>query len=177
MEMDTERRFGFGPMVAIALVVGALIIGALAYNAGYSQGVVEGVSVAAPAVVPQTPGTPVPYYGRGFYAPRPFGGGFSLFGLLFGGLIILLIIGFVRRAFWRGAWGRGGWWHDWGRADWRGERGSERTGERADAPGQWQPGQGVPPPFEEWHRRAHAGSAPGAQTGESGPTENRPPQV
>jgi len=64
------------------------------------------------------------------YAYQPFyfpGFGFALFCLV----PVLLFLLFPLFGLWRGPWGRG--WHRYS--------------------GEW--GQRVPPPFEEWHRRAH----------------------
>ncbi len=64
-------------------------------------------------------------YGYGYPFHGPFGFGFGLFGLLWTVLLVLLVFALARRLLWGG--------HRWG------------------GPG----GRGVPPWFEEWHRRAH----------------------
>ena len=72
--------------------------------------------------------------------PRPWGFGFGLFPF-FPLLFILFWFFIIRALFWRSAWAyRGGW------------------GYRGCGPG------GVPPAFEEWHRRAHAQQGPPTQT-------------
>ncbi len=71
------------------------------------------------------------------YAPwfyHPFGFGFFPFGCLFPLLGILLVFLLVRAVFWGGRWG--------GPRHWDG---------------------GVPPRFEEWHRRAHGEPQPNPQ--------------
>ena len=146
-----NRRSGLGIVVALVLLLGAIGLGALAFNAGFSQGVVQGASVVAPEG-----GTQLPLYGRGlgFFYPRPFGFGFGLFGLLFFGFFILLVVGLVRRVFWHGPMGPGGWW---------GRMGGPAHPDQGAA--------GVPPMFQEWHRRAHA------HENEPPVGENKPPQA
>jgi hypothetical protein len=60
------------------------------------------------------------------FAPGPWGFGFGFFPL-FPFLFIFFWFFVLRGLFWRGPWGRRAWHHD-----------------------------GVPPAFDEWHRRAHA---------------------
>ncbi len=64
-----------------------------------------------------------------YYGPffHPFGFGFGAFSCLFPFLFFLLFFAILRGFFWRGHWGM----H---RGDWE---------------------RGVPPRFEEWHKRAH----------------------
>jgi hypothetical protein len=61
--------------------------------------------------------------------PRPWGFGFGFFPFFpfFPFLFIFLWILALRGLFWRGPWGSRRWYHD-----------------------------GVPPAFDEWHRRVHA---------------------
>jgi hypothetical protein len=73
---------------------------------------------------------------------RPFGfGGFGLVGLLVLLIQMFVIFGIVRALF---GHGRHGWRHMYG--PWGNP---EETGK-----GDWK--DGVPPMFEEWHRRSHA---------------------
>jgi hypothetical protein len=58
--------------------------------------------------------------------PRPWGFGFGFFPF-FPFLFVFLWFVVLRGLFWRGPWGYRRWYHD-----------------------------GVPPAFDEWHRRAHA---------------------
>ncbi len=85
-----------------------------------------GVAQSAPAGAAQA--APGPY----FY-PHPFFPfwGFGCFGLLIPLFFLLLIFGGLRMLFWRGRWGHmhGPWREGWEK--------------------------GVPPMFEEWHKRAH----------------------
>ncbi len=80
-------------MLAIAVTIGAVLVGAGAYQAGLAQGVAtagQGVTAA------------VPY---GYY--HPFGFGFGFLGLLFPVLFIFLLF-----AAFRGARGGRGHWRD-----------------------------------------------------------------
>ena len=104
-------------------------------------------------VAPQgSGGVPVApfYYGMpGFYG-RPFGwggGGFGFLGCLFPLLGFFLIFALIRGIFWGGHWGgrRG-----WGGHGWGGPSGQDF------GPG----GQGLPPMFAEWHKRAHGEQPP-----------------
>ena len=92
----------------------------------YNAGVAQGMATSGKIVVPESGVAPYPYYGGPFFF-RPFGFGFA--GCLFPLLFIFLALVLLRGFFWRGhgAWG----------------------GHR----GHWE--KGVPPLFEEWHRKAH----------------------
>ncbi len=118
-------RIAVGILVALVVIGGVAGIATHAYNVGVAQGVAESGKVSPPPA-----GAPYPYYGP-YYGPYFYHGpfGFGFFGLLFPLLFIFLLFGLLRGAFGR----RHGWWaHSYG-------------------PG----GKGVPPMFEEWHRRAH----------------------
>jgi hypothetical protein len=84
-----------------------------------------------------TPGAPYPPYMYGW--PRQWAFGFFPFFPIFPIVFFVLFFVVLRGLVWRGPW-RGGW------------------GTRYD---------GVPPAFEEWHRRAH-----GAQPGTTHPMDN-----
>lgn len=118
-------RIAVGILVAL-LVVGAIAgIGARVYDMGVARGLAESGRVAAPP-----PGAPSPPYGPyPYYGPfyhGPFGFGF--FGLLFPLLFLFLIFALIKGLFWR---------------PWRWYGSGHGTT------------KGVPPMFEEWHRRAH----------------------
>jgi len=89
-------RRGFGLLGAIVTVIVLIVVGAIAYNIGWSQGVSthlpEGAANAAPAY----------YYGYGFH---PF---FAGFGILWFLLILFGIFWLFRLAFWGRRWG--GWY-------------------------------------------------------------------
>ncbi len=128
-------RIIFGILLVLLIVGVAVGIGAYAYNLGVAQSLTDSGKLVVPA--PGTAPYPYPYYGWGFY--RPFGFGFGLFGCLVPLLFLFLFFGLLRGMF--------GWRRHWG------------WGPRGYA-GQWE--KGVPPMFDEWHKRAHGeSSAPG----------------
>ena len=130
-------RRGFGLIGLLVTLILFVIVGAVAYNIGWS----EGVNTHLPAATDGTANAaPYYHYGPGFH------GGFGLFPLfgIFWFLLILFGIFFLfRMAFW-GFWGRrmfygGGWGH--------GPGGHGRWGsfeERA----------------QEWHKQQHGESPP-----------------
>ncbi len=116
-------------LAGLVLVLAVAGIAYFAYQAGIAQG--SPVTIQAPAG--ESVPAPYPYYGWGGPYHRPFGFGFGFFGFL-----LMLFLFFVAlRAFRFLLWGpRWGWAHHsgpWGR--------------------HWE--NGVPPMFEEWHKRAH----------------------
>jgi hypothetical protein len=119
-------------LLVIAAVAVVAGIASNAYQAGLMRGQAESGLPAPPQAGPPPGATPYPYY-YGPYWHRPFG----FFGFLFPLLFILLLFALLRGAFWDG---RGPWHYGYGA---------------------WKSG-GVPPVFEEWHRRAH-------ESGQQGP--------
>ncbi|HEY3246781.1 MAG TPA: hypothetical protein VGK88_00640 [bacterium] len=118
-------------IVGIVVLVVLVAIGVSVANNAYQAGLAQGLSQSAQPGAPPQPGAgPYPYYGPWRYGW--FGHGFG-FGFLFPLLFLFLIFGLLRGLWF---WGRGGpgYWH----------RGPSAGG-------------GVPPWFEEWHRRAHEG--------------------
>ena len=120
-----------GLRVVAALVLIAAVAGVafFAFQAGVAQG--SPITIQAPSG--ETAPLPYPYYG---YAPfhRPFGFGFL--GCLIPLFFFLLLFGAFRFLLWGPRWGYRGWpggHGPWGR--------------------HWE--NGVPPMFEEWHKRAH----------------------
>src|SRR2546423_9742214 len=103
-------RRGFGLIGLLATVILLVIVGAIAYNIGYG----EGVSTHLPAVATNGDGTAVP----GYYYGHPFGVGFGLFGIFWFLLILFGLFWLFRLAFF-GFWGRrmmgGGWGYGGGR--------------------------------------------------------------
>jgi hypothetical protein len=137
------RRFGLLGFLVLLLLVGA--VGAVSYNLGVSAGAADAAIAEGASVI---------------YAP---GAGTSPFALILGFFFVVMIIGFVAKAFagprmpmGPGPWGRG------------------RHGGR----GHWD-SEDVPEPFrpmlERWHRDAHASPPPGASGAPSaGQTAGRP---
>lgn len=122
-------RVGLRIFSALVLVAAIAGIAFFAFRAGVAQG--SPVTIEAPSG--QTVPAPYPYYGYGMPFPHPFGFGFGFFGFL----IVLFLFFAAMRAFRFMLWGsRWGWGHH---GPWR-----QGWGER-----------GVPPMFEEWHKRMH----------------------
>ncbi len=133
----------FAALLFIALIVGA---GAFAYKAGMAQGISQAPAVATAISKAAENGQPAPFppmygYGRpyGYGYGYPYGHHFGFFpigGLCFGIFFLFLFFGALRMIFFRRmrhAWGHHGHHGPWGK-DWEG---------------------GVPPMFNEWHKRAH----------------------
>ena len=122
-------RVVVGVLLVLAVVAGVTGLATYTYNSGVAQGLAQSGKLPSPGPgVGPYPGYPYPMYPYGYPFHGPFGFGFGFFGVLWTVLIVFLLLGLVRRLFWRG-YGWGGHGRHWGR--------------------------GVPPWFEEWHRRAH----------------------
>jgi hypothetical protein len=161
------RNSFIGLLIVAAVVVGGGFIANAAYQAGLSTAITTAAANAPDGTV-VTPVAPGPYgypYGYG-YGPG-WGHGFSIFGFLGTLLLIFIIVGLLRAAFWRGrGWG-GGWGGGWG------------PGYGKGGPGRWGNGEHDPrnrfhETFEDWHREAHGEaksstppkpSEPGASSG------------
>lgn len=139
-----------GLRIVSALVLVAAIAG-IAFFA-FQAGVAKGSPVTIEAPSGQTAPAPYPYYGYGYGMPfhRPWGFGFGFFGFL----ILLFLFFAAMRAFRFLFWGpRWGWGHHGPHGPWR-----HGWGER-----------GVPPMFDEWHKKAHnAPAASGENPAETG---------
>jgi len=139
-------RRGLGLFGLVMTTILLVIVGVIAYNVGWS----DGVNTHLPAVA-QSDGTPVYYYG-----PRYFGDGFGFFGIFWFLLILFGIFWLFRIAFW-GFFGRRMWGGGWGYG--RGHFGKGWG---------YGPGQGMPRRFDEmaqeWHRRQHGEQPPAGET-------------
>ena len=138
-------RRGFGLIGALATLILLVIVGAIAYNIGWSDGVNTHLPEAAQGSV-----APGYYYGAGFH---PF---FAGFGILWFLLILFGIFWLFRLAFWGfagrrmmgGGWGYGrGWGYGPGsfeeRAkEWHSRQHSEQGGQGGQPPA----GSGSTPP-------------------------------
>jgi len=99
-----EQRFPWGPGAILVLV----IVGGIGFWLGSSSVAPVIVPVAAPvAPAPVTPVVPT-YPAYPPYAV-PHGGGFPIFGLIFGLIVLAVIFKIARRAMWAGATGGPGW--------------------------------------------------------------------
>ncbi len=121
----------FWRIIVVLVLLAALAgIGIYAYNAGLASGLAQKVTAQGGQAVP----APSPYFWPPFFG---FGFGFGFRGFLIP--LFLLFLGFasVRALFWRGGWG---WRRHMVHGPWGSREGNDK---------------GVPPFFEEWHRRAH----------------------
>ena len=119
------ERGGFIRGLLVAILLLAIVGGAAYF--GYNAGIMQGLVEGRSGVTPPVQIAPYPYYGM-----HPFGFGFGALGCIFPFLFFLLIFGVLRGFLGRGHWGHG-MHHGHGDAE----------------------GRGVPPKFEEWHKRAH----------------------
>jgi hypothetical protein len=120
-----------GLRIVSALVLIAAIAG-IAFFA-FRAGVANGSPVTIEAPEGQTVPAPYPFYGYGYGMrhPHPFGFGLGCFGILIPLFLFFLALKAFRFAFWGPRWG--GHHGHWGR--------------------RWE--NGVPPMFDEWHKKAH----------------------
>ena len=127
-------KIGLRIVSALVLLAALAGIAFFAFQAGVAKG--SPVTIEAPAgqTAPM-----IPYYGHGYGMPfhRHFGFGLGCFGPLLGFFLIVLAFKSFRMLLWGPRWGRmghhGGHHGPWGR--------------------HWE--NGVPPMFEEWHKKAH----------------------
>jgi hypothetical protein len=115
----------------VAVLVLLAAIAGIAYFA-FQAGVAQGSPITIEAPSGETAPGPYPHYGYGFH--RPWGFGFGFFGFLILLFLFFLALRAFRFLFWGPRWGWGPHHYGpWGR--------------------HWE--NGVPPMFEEWHKRAH----------------------
>jgi hypothetical protein len=136
-------RRGFGLIGLLATIIFVVIVGVIAYNIGWS----DGVNTHLPAAT--NGGTVPPYYYGHFWGP-----GFGIFGIFWFLLILFGIFWLFRIAFWgfgaRRFWG-GGYGRGWG----------------------YGPGQSFEERAQEWHRRQHGEQPPTGSTPPPPPTDTR----
>jgi hypothetical protein len=163
------RNLFIGLLIVAAIVIGGGFIADQAYQAGVHTAVTTAAANApdGTVVTPVVPGAYGYPYGYGYgYGFGGWGHGFSIFGFLGTLLVIFLIVGLVRAAFWRGR----GWGGGWG-------RGYGKWGMGPGGPGRWgdpsqfaehDPRRRFYQTFEDWHREAHGESG---TTGEPASTD------
>jgi hypothetical protein len=128
-----EKEKKMNRSIVFKIVAGLVLVAALAGIAffAFTTGAAYGATLDLQKPL-LDPGNPVhPYYGYGLH---PYGfRSLGCFGLLIPLFLLFLAFGAFRRLFWGPRWG----WHMY--------------------PGAWNQGwgEGVPPMFTEWHRRAH----------------------
>jgi hypothetical protein len=140
MEMYENRRVLIAVVIGLALVLGAIGISGLGYQAGLNEGLMRGAQLAAPVytvphedVPPAAAPAPQTYYAQPYYG-KPWGWGgfnplsfcFNIF--LFIGAIWLISRLFFRRRFGPRRWHGGPWGHGWER--WNREGDEKRKGAR-----------------------------------------------
>jgi hypothetical protein len=126
-----------GALLLIALLVAG---GTFVYQAGVTQGISQAPEVAQAIQQSAEDGNPNPMFNRGYGYGYPFHHGFGFgphfgflpFGFCFSILLVFFFFGMLRFIFRPWAWHKHGHGH-WGK-HWEG---------------------GVPPKFDEWHKRAH----------------------
>ena len=138
-------RRGFGLIGALVTLIVLVVVGAIAYNIGWS----DGVGTHLPAGTAAAPG---PYYGYGMH------GWFAGFGILWFLLILFGIFWLFRLAFWgfgaRRMWSYG---RGWGGSGGPGGFGPQSFEERA----------------QEWHRRQHESPSSGTTPPPPPPSDTR----
>ena len=142
-------KIGLRIVSALVFLVVLSAIAVFAFNAGVAQG--SPVTIPAPAG--QTAPMPAPFYGYGygmpFHHPFGFGYGFGCFGPLLALFLVFLAFKAFRVMLWGPRWGHMG--HHGGRGPWGRH---------------WE--NGVPPMFDEWHKRAHDPSAENKESAKDG---------
>jgi hypothetical protein len=127
-----RRGFGLIGLLMTAIVV--TVVGVIAYNVGWSDGLATHIPAGTAAAPPY-------YYG---YGPHMFGWGFGIFGFFWFLFILFVLFSLFRLAF----FGRRHWGGGWG---YKGERGHGVP-------------PAIEERMQEWHKRAHgeqpSGSAP-----------------
>ena len=123
-------KTGLRILSALVLVAAIAGIAFFAFRAGVAQG--SPITIEAPSG--QVAPAPYPYYGWGMPHYRPWGFGFGFFGILFSIFLFFLALRALRFLFWGSRWG----WRNHHHGPWRQD---------------WE--NGVPPMFEEWHKRSH----------------------
>jgi len=126
--------------IGLRIVAGLVLLAAIAGIAffAFQAGVANGSPVTIEAPSGESVPAPYPHYGYG-YGMRfhhPFGFGLGCFGILIPLFLFILAMKAFRFAFWGPRWGWGGHHGDhgpWGR--------------------HWE--NGIPPMFDEWHKKAH----------------------
>jgi hypothetical protein len=129
--IDMRRGFGIFGLVATAILLA--IVGAIAYNIGWSDGVNTHVA-AGTAVAPVNYG-----YGPGW------GEGFGIFGLLWFLFVLFVLFSLFRLVFFGRRMMGGGWGRGWGHG--RGFYGHGMP-------------SGIEERMQDWHKRAHGEQAP-----------------
>ena len=126
-------KTGLRIVSALVLIAALAGIAFFAFQAGVARG--SPITIEAPSGDANAVPAPYPYYGYGmpFHRPYGLGFGFGCFGPLLAFFLLFMAFRFL---FWGPRWG---WGQHGGHGPWRRN---------------WGEG-GVPPMFEEWHKRVH----------------------
>ncbi len=118
--------------IALRIVSGLVLLAAIAGIAffAYQAGIAQGSPITLQSPSGESVPAPYPHYGYGMRPYHPFMWGFGCLIPLFGVFLLVLALKSFRMMMWGPRWG------------WSGHRG--HWGER-----------GVPPMFDDWHKRAH----------------------
>ena len=124
--------------IVLRVVAGLVLLGVIAAIGffAFQAGVAQGSPITIEAPSGETVPMPYPHYGYGYGMPfrgPHFGFGFGCLIPLFGLLLLVLALKSFRVMMWGPRWGWGHRHGGWGK-------------------------HGVPPMFEEWHKRAHGES-------------------
>jgi hypothetical protein len=137
LEGVIHMRRGFRLFGLLATVTLLAVVGVVAYNIGWSDGLSTHLPEGA---------TAAPYYYG--YGPHLLGAGFGIFGLLSFLFVMFVVFSLFRIAFFgRRMMMGGGWGGPWGRG-----RGSYGHGHGMPS--------GIDQRMQEWHRRAHGEQPP-----------------
>ena len=126
-----NEKIGLRIVSALVLIAAIAGIGFFPFRAGVAQG--SPITIQAPSGDASVAPMPYPHYGYGYSMPfhRPFG--FGCFGILIPLFLFFLAMKAFRVMVWGPRWGHMGHRGPWGR-HWEG---------------------GIPPMFDEWHKKAH----------------------
>ena len=138
-----RRVFGLIGLVVTAILL--VIVGVIAYNVGWS----DGVATHLPAATDGTP--PAYYYG---YGPHFGAAGFGIFGFFWFLFVLFVLFALLRFAFFGRMMRGGGWGGGWG------------GGGRHGVP------PAIDERMQEWHKRAH-GEQPSGTTPPPPPPDQR----
>ena len=125
-------KIGLRIVSALVLIAAVAGIAFFAFQAGVAQG--SPITIKAPEGQTAPVPAPYPFYGYGYGMPfyHPFGFGLGCFGLLIPLFLFFLAMKAFRMMVWGPRWGH----------HMHGHHGRHWEG-------------GVPPMFEEWHKKAH----------------------
>ena len=133
-------KIGLRIVPALVLIAAIAGIAFFAFRAGVAQG--SPITIEAPSG--ESMPAPYPYYGYGLRYHHPFAWGLGCLIPLFGVFLLVLALKAFRFVVWGPRWGWGGHHGHWGR--------------------RWE--NGVPPMFDEWHKKAHNVPAGGGESTE-----------